>query len=279
MATPHRWQPRRLVAGLGVLACALMAAGVLYLQWSPEGEPSPPASGAQAGSVEEPQEALAPGPVAIGDLVEREPPPEASPGSEGVSEGDVEDWVESEAQADAEGSVESEAESAEEAGRPKDDRTAVEAEPPEAVAAPDRIKIPAIDVDSAIVPVGLKADGDMEVPNFGLAGWYTEAPRPGAEGPSTVVAHVDSRSGPDVFHRLRELARGDEVHVLREDGSSVTFVVEGREQAPKDELPDERIWGWTDEPTLRLITCDGLFDRSSGHYEDNLIVYLSLQSD
>lgn len=140
---------------------------------------------------------------------------------------------------------------------------------------PQRIEIPAIGVDAEIVPVGLKDDGAMEVPDFGLAGWYTEGPRPGEEGPSTVVAHVDSRSGPDVFARLRELDPGDEVRVHGDDGT-VTYVVETSESAPKDELPTERIWGWTPEPTLRLLTCDGLFDRSSGHYEDNLIVYLTL---
>jgi hypothetical protein len=30
--------------------------------------------------------------------------------------------------------------------------------------------------------------------------------------------------------------------------------------------------------TLRLITCGGSFDRSSGHYRDNLIAFAHLQA-
>jgi hypothetical protein len=36
---------------------------------------------------------------------------------------------------------------------------------------------------------------------------------------------------------------------------------------------DERIWNRTSQPVLRLITCGGSFDRSTGHYRDNVIVY------
>jgi hypothetical protein len=38
-------------------------------------------------------------------------------------------------------------------------------------------------------------------------------------------------------------------------------------------LPVGRIWNRTDRPVLRLITCGGSFDRETGHYRDNIIVY------
>ena len=38
-------------------------------------------------------------------------------------------------------------------------------------------------------------------------------------------------------------------------------------------LPAGRIWNHTRRPVLRLITCGGGFDRATGHYRDNLIVY------
>jgi hypothetical protein len=38
-------------------------------------------------------------------------------------------------------------------------------------------------------------------------------------------------------------------------------------------LPVGRIWNRTDRPVLRLITCGGSFDRETGHYRDNVIVY------
>ena len=41
-----------------------------------------------------------------------------------------------------------------------------------------------------------------------------------------ILGHVDSRRGPAVFFRLRELGRGDEIKVTRADRSSARFVVE-----------------------------------------------------
>jgi sortase (surface protein transpeptidase) len=145
--------------------------------------------------------------------------------------------------------------------------------PPADPGDPVRITIPAIAVDARIVPVGLKPDGAMRTPDFGLAGWYTPGPKPGQPGPAVVVAHVDSRAGgPDVFFRLRELRAGDQVTVHY---GSVTraFTVTGTEQAAKTALPAARIWNRTPAPVLRLITCGGAFDRSAGSYLDNIIVY------
>jgi LPXTG-site transpeptidase (sortase) family protein len=138
---------------------------------------------------------------------------------------------------------------------------------------PLRVTIPAIDVDADLVELGLEPDGAMEVPDFGLAGWYAEGPRPGHPGPAAIAAHVDSRAGPDVFYRLRELEEGDEVHVRYDSGDEVTFVVESSERLPKDELPGDQIWPVTNERLLTLITCGGEFDRDVRHYRDNIIVY------
>lgn len=61
--------------------------------------------------------------------------------------------------------------------------------------------------------------------------------------------------------------------MARADGTTNTWTVESSEQVPKDDLPAERIWNSTTAPVLRLITCGGSFDRSVGHYRDNVIVY------
>lgn len=153
--------------------------------------------------------------------------------------------------------------------------TSVPAKDPAAapVAAPVAVSIPAIDVESDLVGVGLLPDGQMQTPDFGLAGWYTEGPRPGDPGPAVIAAHVDSYEGPDVFFRLSELAAGEEITVSRADGTSGTWVVQRSEQTDKDALPTASIWNDTDEPVLRLITCGGAFDRDIRSYEDNVVVY------
>lgn len=149
--------------------------------------------------------------------------------------------------------------------------------PPQAkpVGLPTRLLIPAIGVREQLHPVGLKADGAMQTPDFGDAGWYDVGPRPGAPGPAVLVAHVHGPGGDDVFARLHELKPGDTVTVRRTDGVA-TFVVETVERARKEALPYDRIWTDTDQPVLRLITCGGKPDPVTRVYPDNTIVYARL---
>jgi len=146
--------------------------------------------------------------------------------------------------------------------------------PPRRRPAPVGIEIPAIGVRARLVPLGLNADDTLEVPTrFGDAGWWAGGPRPGERGPAVIAGHVDSRTGPAVFYRLSELRAGDRISVVRRDGSRVRFVVRHSERYPKARFPTARVYGRTAGATLRLITCSGTFDRSSGHYLDNTVVY------
>jgi sortase (surface protein transpeptidase) len=142
--------------------------------------------------------------------------------------------------------------------------------------APERVAIPSIGVDAELVPVGLKADGAVQTPDFGLAGWYEPGPRPGDKGPAVLLAHVDSKAnGPDVFYRLHELTHGARITVRYHD-ATVTFAVTKTEQVRKSALPTKHIWGATKRPVLRLITCGGEFDPAARSYLDNVIVYADL---
>lgn len=146
---------------------------------------------------------------------------------------------------------------------------------------PTQLTIPAIGVDSALMGLGRNADGTVEVPPLGAAspaGWYRGSPTPGELGPAALLGHVDSSDGPSVFYRLGEMRPGDEVSVTREDGTVAVFTVDRVEQYAKAEFPSLAVYGNTDNSQLRLITCGGVFDRSIGHYVDNIVVYASLVS-
>jgi sortase (surface protein transpeptidase) len=163
------------------------------------------------------------------------------------------------------------------AGPPPAASAAVITTAPLAAAAPVRVRIPAIDVDSALVGLGLQADGTLQVPADGsVAGWFTGAPTPGERGPAVLAAHVDWDHAPGVFFDLRDLEPGDEVIVDRADGSTARFVVLGVEQYPKNVFPTERVYGDIDHAGLRLITCGGEFDREARSYRDNVVVYAGL---
>jgi sortase (surface protein transpeptidase) len=140
---------------------------------------------------------------------------------------------------------------------------------------PSTLAIPKLGVKAAIVGVGLEANGAMQTPDPGQVGWYKRGPKPGDPGPAVLVGHVDTRTGPDVFHRLGRLRPGDELLVGRPDGSTARFLVGRLEQHPKTALPTSRIWTKANRPLLRLITCTGHYDQATRHYRDNLIVYAS----
>ena len=143
-----------------------------------------------------------------------------------------------------------------------------------AVALPARLRIPAIGVDTPVMRLGLDSHGAIQPPSaWQKAGWYTGSARPGQAGPAVVLGHVDSTSGPAVFYRLASLRSGDVVEVTRTDGTRGTFRVSGRQQVAKSRFPTDLVYAPTLEPSLRLVTCGGTFDRRSGHYRDNIIVF------
>ncbi len=144
-------------------------------------------------------------------------------------------------------------------------------------AAPVRLQIPSIGVDSELMDLGLEADGTLEVPPSGFpAGWYTGAPTPGELGPAIIAGHVDWAGQPGVFFHLRDLSSGDEIMITREDGSTAQFRVTRVEWFAKDEFPTQAVYGNLDHAGLRLITCGGELDRQARSYHDNLVVFAEL---
>jgi Sortase domain len=138
---------------------------------------------------------------------------------------------------------------------------------------PVRVEIPAIGVSSPLVRLGLNSDGTMQVPgDYQVAGWFTGAPQPGQLGPAVIAGHVDSRTGPAVFYRLRDLRPGDQIRVVRADRRVVRFRIDSLASYPKQSLPGEEVYGATTAPVLRLITCAGTFDRAQRSYRENLVV-------
>jgi sortase (surface protein transpeptidase) len=139
---------------------------------------------------------------------------------------------------------------------------------------PVSVDIPAIDVQSSLVRLGLNDDRSMEVPDsFDVAGWYTHGPQPGEIGPAVIAGHVSSEAGPGVFYRLNELEPGQQVHVSRANGQRVTYTVDRVEQHPKKDFPSQEVYGDTQQPELRLITCGGAFDEQADSHRDNIIVF------
>jgi hypothetical protein len=138
---------------------------------------------------------------------------------------------------------------------------------------PTRVRIPSIGVDSGLEDLHLDANGKLSPPkDFQSAGWYADGTRPGDAGPAIIAGHVDTVHGPAVFQRLGDLAAGATVEVARGNGVA-TFKVLAVKRYPKSDFPTDEVYGPTPNAQLRLVTCGGSFDRNSGHYVDNVVVF------
>ena len=91
-----------------------------------------------------------------------------------------------------------------------------------------------------------------------------------------LAGHVDWAGEAGVFAALHELAPGDQVVVVRQDGSTAVFGVTEVAQFDKDAFPTQAVYGDLDHAGLRLITCGGDFDRGTRSYVDNVVVFAEL---
>lgn len=149
---------------------------------------------------------------------------------------------------------------------------------PRVAAPPVELSIPKLEVATRLVGLRIARDGTLGVPtDFARAGWWSQGPAPGDAAPAIIAGHVDDQSGPAVFARLDELTAGDPLTVRRADGTIATFEVRQVHRYAKRDFPTRLVYeGTPGEASLRLITCGGAFDRESGHYRDNTVVFAAL---
>ncbi|HSJ29506.1 MAG TPA: class F sortase [Acidimicrobiia bacterium] len=139
---------------------------------------------------------------------------------------------------------------------------------------PVAITIEGVPIETApVIPVGVEANGEMEIPGAREVGWYRFGPTPAEGGSSVLAAHIAWNGSSGVFRRLADVEIGAVVTIAYADGSSSRHRVTEIAQYAKDHLPLERVFARSGEPVLTLITCGGSFNRSLNSYDDNVVVY------
>lgn len=151
-----------------------------------------------------------------------------------------------------------------------------------AASEPVTLAIPAIDVRTDLLHLGLRENRSLEVPedtgSGAPASWYTGSPTPGERGPSVMLGHVNALGGAKgVFAGLRQLTPGAEINVTRADGSVAVFTVDRGAMYSKNDFPTFEVYGNTPGAELRLITCDG-YDPATGLFDDNYVIYAKLKA-
>jgi len=141
---------------------------------------------------------------------------------------------------------------------------------------PVRLVIPSIQLDATIESRGLDASRNLDTAqDFEHAAWYDRGPAPGQPGNALINGHVNWWTGDAVFMRLKQVRTGDRVEVVRADGISVFFVVNGRRTvAATARLAS--LFAPSGSALLTLITCTGVWDPLTMSDTQRLLVSASL---
>ncbi|MEU9015447.1 class F sortase [Streptomyces sp. NPDC048479] len=143
---------------------------------------------------------------------------------------------------------------------------------------PVRLRVPAIGVDAPMTRLALDAAGRLRPPpadHPSRAGWYSDGTAPGSVGTAVTAGHVDTPTGPGAFHGLGALSKGDTIEISRADRRVAVFAVDAVEVYDKKKFPNEKVYGGSDVPELRMITCGGSYTKRTG-YRGNIVVYATL---
>lgn len=142
------------------------------------------------------------------------------------------------------------------------------------VSPPVRLGIPDLGLTTRLIGLRKERSGALGVPaDPQRAGWYSQGPAPGDPGPAVIAGHVNSVDGPGVFANLSTVQRGAQIRIRRADGTLAVFRVTQVQKYAKRDFPTDVVYRGTGKASLRLITCGGEFDRRSGRYRSNVVVF------
>lgn len=143
---------------------------------------------------------------------------------------------------------------------------------------PDRLVVPALDVDAPIRPITAPDRTLVPPADPQVLGWWADGARPGAETGSALVVGHTVHTGGGALDDLETLRAGDEVHVHSHRGTgderrdrTETYVVEDVEVYRKGALARQAAELFSQEVDGRLVllTCE---DWDGTRYLSNVVV-------
>jgi len=143
-----------------------------------------------------------------------------------------------------------------------------------APAAPAGLAIPSARLTVPVVPVGVRAGGDLDLPaSARTVGWWVGSAPAGDRRDTTLIGgHVDAGDGVGALAALLKVAVGDRVELTDIFAATHRYRVVARRTYPKYALPAD-LFQVAGRRQLVLITCGGPFDEQARRYRDNVVVY------
>jgi LPXTG-site transpeptidase (sortase) family protein len=140
---------------------------------------------------------------------------------------------------------------------------------------PVYLKIPAINVDSAVEYVGLTSGGAMDVPkNQNNVAWLELGQRPGENGSAVIAGHYGWKNGKaSVFDNLYKLRKGDKLYIEDDKGVIISFVMRGSRRYNSNADASDVFVSNDGKAHLNLITCEGTWDKVSKSYSERLVIF------
>jgi len=155
---------------------------------------------------------------------------------------------------------------------------------------PTRMRIPSIGVDAPVIVLGMDRNGVPLVPDWTNAkrpgwvvAWYDFSALPGQGSNAVFAGHVTWDKAPAVFWSLSQLAPGDTISVLTQEGKELIYRVVDNFTVDPNDPEAVKVMGPTKEDTITIITCGGTFipnsnDPYGGEYTDRVVVRATLLS-
>lgn len=144
------------------------------------------------------------------------------------------------------------------------------------VGIPVRLSIPKINVDAAVIPLGVTKSGAMDAPSGPKdVGWFRLGTRPGDVGSAVIDGHYGYWKDGEgsVFDDLNKLRKNDELLVTDNKGIVITFMVKKILNYDQNEGTANIFSSADGKAHLNLITCEGNWDNVNKTYSNRLVIF------
>jgi hypothetical protein len=145
---------------------------------------------------------------------------------------------------------------------------------PVAAVGPVDLRLPTLDLDATVEPVGTD-DRVLQIPpKPAVVGWWKDGARPGGDdGTVVLTAHLDSRKyGVGPFVKAKELNPGDPMTLRDANGRPHRYTVERVDTFTKQALPYEELFRQSGPERVVFVTCGGRYDPDAGGWDSNVVV-------